>query len=132
MGSTTSTARQWPATADEKDVIDAAVGFERVAPPAVAAQVYRSALVRWPDSLSLQMGVGNSLYAQGDKHAAAESFRAAALKHHSAPAWINLASTLLELGEYAQAQAAAREAVAASDATWLARAEAVLAETRQH
>jgi len=123
---------QWPATADEKDVIDAAVGFERVAPPAVAAQVYRSALVRWPDSLSLQMGVGNSLYAQGDKHAAAESFRAAALKHHSAPAWINLASTLLELGEYAQAQAAAREAVAASDATWLARAEAVLAETRQH
>jgi len=119
---------QWPLTADEKDVIDAAVGFERVASPSQAVQVYRSALARWPDSLSLQMGLGNSLYAAGDKAAAADAFRAAAARHHSAPAWINLASTLLELGARDAAVQAAREAVAASDDAWRPRAEAALQE----
>jgi len=119
---------QWPLTADEKGVIDAAVGFERVAPPAQSVQVYRSALTRWPESLSLQMGLGNSLYAAGDKAAAADAFRAAATRHRSAPAWINLASTLLELGARDAAVQAAREAVAASDDSWRSRAEAALQE----
>jgi len=117
---------RWPVTAQEPAVVEASVGFERVATPAQAVAVYRSALARWPDSLSLQMGLGNSLHAAGDKPAAADSFRAAALRHRSAAAWINLAGTLLELGSADAALAAAREAVATGDAAWQAQADAVL------
>jgi tetratricopeptide (TPR) repeat protein len=117
---------QWPATAQENAVVEAAVGFERVAQPQQAVTVYRSALARWSDNLSLAMGLGNSLHASGDRRAAAEAFRAAAMRHHSAPAWINLASTLLELGQMHDAAAAAREAVGLGDAAWQAQAMAVL------
>jgi len=119
---------QWPVTAQEEAVVEAGVGFERVAPAAQAALVYRSALQHWPESLSLQMGLGNTLYAAGDKAAAAAAFRAAAAAHRSAPAWINLASTLLELHRDDEALAAAREAVAVGDAAWRAQADAVLAQ----
>lgn len=122
---------QWPITAEEKAVIEASVGFERVATPAQAITVYRSALARWPHSLSLRMGLGNSLYGAGDKPAAVEVFREAAKRHRSAAAWINAASTLLELGEVRQAAEAAREAVAASDDVWRSRAEAVQAEAQR-
>ena len=116
---------QWPATAEAAAVVDASVGFERVAPPLQSVAVYRSALVRWSDNLSLRMGLGNSLHAVGDKRAAADAFRAAAQQHRSAPAWINLASTLLELGDAPGALMAAREAVALGDVRWQAQAEAV-------
>jgi tetratricopeptide (TPR) repeat protein len=119
---------QWPATAEEAAAVESAVGFERVAPAAQAVLVYRSALARWPASLPLQMGVGNTLYASGDKAGAAAAFRAAADRHRSAPAYINLASTLLELQRRDEAVSAARQAVAASDAAWRPRADAVLAQ----
>jgi len=117
---------RWPATAQEAAVVDAAVGFERVAPPAQALQVYRSALARWSANLSLAMGLGNSQHAAGDKRGAAETFRAAATRHRSAPAWINLSSTLLELGDKAEALNAARQAQAVGDAAWQAQVDAVL------
>ncbi len=116
---------QWPLTAQENAAVDASVGFERVAAPQLAVTVYRSALERWPGNLSLAMGLGNSLHAAGDKRAAAEAFGSAAQQHRSAPAWINLASTLLESGDAPGALAAAREAVAVGDALWQAQAEAV-------
>ncbi|HEX6364345.1 MAG TPA: PA2778 family cysteine peptidase [Albitalea sp.] len=119
---------RWPVTAAEAAAVEASVGFERTAPPRQAAEVYRSALARWPSSLTLQMGLGNALHASGDKPAAAAAFRAAAERHRSAPAWINLATTSMELGRRDEALAAAREAVAAADATWRAQAEAVLAK----
>jgi len=117
---------RWPATAKEKSAVEAAVGFERAATPAQAVLAYRSAQSRWPDSLSLRMGLGNALHASGDKAAAAQAFRAAALRHHSAAAWINLASTLLDLDDATGAVEAAREAVAAADETWRVQAAAVL------
>ena len=116
----------WPATAQESAVVEASVGFERVALPLQAVMVYRSALAHWSGNLSLAMGLGNSLHAAGDKSAAADTFQAAARQHHSAPAWINLASTLLELGRTRDAAAAAREAMAIGDAQWQAQAGAVL------
>jgi hypothetical protein len=119
---------QWPATAQEAAVVEAAVGFERAAPAPQAVAAYRAALARWPASLSLQMGLGNALYASGDKAGAAQAFRAAAQGHRSAPAYINLASTLLELHRRDEAVAAARTAVAVSDAAWRAQADAALAE----
>ena len=117
---------QWPATAPEAAAVEASVGFERVAPPAQAALVYRSALQRWPDSLSLAMGLGNSLHALGDKRAAAEAFRAAAERHRSAPAWINLSGTLLELGDKAEALQAARTAQSLAGDAWQVQADEAL------
>ena len=119
---------QWPVTAEEAAVVDASVGFERVAPPPQSVAVYRSALERWSNSLSLAMGLGNSLHAAGDKRAAADAFRTAAQQHRSAPAWINLASTLLELGDARGALVAAREAVALGDVRWQVQAESVQAQ----
>lgn len=116
---------QWPAMAEAAAVVEASVGFERVASPLQSVAVYRSALERWSDNLSLRMGLGNSLHAAGDKRAAAEAFGTAAQRHRSAPAWINLASTLLELGDAPGALAAAREAVAVGDVRWQVQAEAV-------
>jgi tetratricopeptide (TPR) repeat protein len=117
---------QWPATAQEAAVIEASVGFERTAPPAQAVAVYRSAIARFPASLPLQMGLGNTLYASGDKAAAAAAFRVAAERHRSAPAWMNLASVALELHRGEEALAAAREAVAVADDAWRAQAQAVM------
>lgn len=122
---------RWPVTAEEKAVVEAAVGFERAAAPAHALRAYRSAQARWPGSLSLQMGLGNTLHASGDKAGAADAFRAAATRHDSAPAWINLASTLLELGQPSAALQAAQQAVAAADDAWRAPAEAVLRRAQE-
>lgn len=118
---------QWPATAEEAAVVEAAVGFERAASPAQAVRAYRSALQRFGGSLSLQMGLGNSLHASGDRAAAAQAFEDATRRHPaSAPAWMNLASTRVELGQREAALAAARQAVAVADATWADRALALL------
>lgn len=119
---------RWPATAEEAAVVEAAVGFERAAPPAQAVLAYRSALQRWGGSLSLRMGLGNSLYAGGDKAAAAAAFEdAIRLRTASAAAWMNLASVRAELGQRDAALAAAREAVKVADATWADRARELLA-----
>jgi hypothetical protein len=119
---------QWPATADEAAVVEAAVGFERAATPARAVLAYRSALERFGNSLSLQMGLGNALHAAGDRAAAAQAFEDATRLHPaSAPAWINLAATRQQLGQRAAALAAARQAAAVADATWAERARALLA-----
>ena len=118
---------RWPATAEEAAVVEAAVGFERAAPPAQAVIAYRSALQRWGGSLSLQMGLGNALYAAGDKAGAAQAFEAATTRHpDSAPAWMNLASTRAELGQRDAAVAAARQAAHVADANWAAQARALL------
>ena len=118
---------QWPATAQEKAVVEASVGFERVAPPGQAAEVYRSAMARWPGNLTLQVGLGNSLYADGQKLAAAEVYRAAAASHRSVPAWVNLADTLLELGDRVGAQEALTQAELLDDPGWRTQVEALRA-----
>jgi tetratricopeptide (TPR) repeat protein len=118
---------EWPATAHAEAAIEAAVGFERSAPPAVAARVYASALQRWPGRLSLQIGWGNSLRASGEPEQAAEVFRGAAEQHRSAAAFINLSDTLLALGRRDEAQQAARAALALHD-RWQLQAQQALDE----
>ncbi len=109
-------------------MVEAAVGFERAAAPAQAATAYRSALERFGGSLSLQMGLGNSLHAAGDKVAAAQAFENATVLHPaSAPAWLNLASTRHQIGQREAAIAAARQAVAIAEPAWVERARALLA-----
>lgn len=122
---------QWPATAEEKAVVEAAVGFERAAPPGRSALAYRSALERFPDSLSLRIGLGNVLHAAGDKAGAALAFEEAARRHpDSAAAWMNLASTQAELGQREAALQSARRAVAVADASLAERAAALEAQMK--
>jgi len=123
---------QWPATAEEAAAVDAAVGFERAAPPAQAVLAYRSALQRWPGNLSLQIGLGNTLYAGGDKAAAASAFEAAARDHpDNVPAWLNLASTQAELGQRDAALQSAQRAVEVAGADWAERARTLLQELQR-
>lgn len=117
----------WPATATEDAIVEAAVGVERSAPPAQAVLVYRSALQRHPQRLSLQIGLGNALHAAGDREAAARAFEEAAHTHpDSAPAWLNLAGTLAELGRREAAREAAQRALQVAGSAWAAQAEALL------
>ncbi len=100
-----------PATATEADATTALVAFERNAPPRDAVRAYRAGLARWPDSLTLAMGLGNSLYSAGDRQGAASIFREAADRHRSAAAYNNLARVLLELDRPQAAREAAQLAL---------------------
>jgi predicted Zn-dependent protease len=104
----------WPAMASLADVEAAAVGFERTAPPAAAAQAYAAALSGHPDSLPLALGLGNARHAGGDLHGAAQAFAYAARRHDSPAAWINLALTRRSLGDVDGARQAADGAVEAA------------------
>ncbi len=100
-----------PASANEEEVTRALVAFERNASPTAAARGYLTALGRWPDSLVLAMGLGNSRYAAGDLSGAEQAFREAAARHGSAAALNNHARVLLELGRRDEARQAAQQAV---------------------
>ncbi len=121
-----------PATGTEAEVVAAAVAFERVAPAQAAQRSYDAALARWPGNLSLAMGAGNTRAASGHIAGAAILFEAAAERHDSAAAWINLAEVRLQQGAYPAATAAARRAMAASEAdpTWRDAARSTLARVR--
>jgi tetratricopeptide (TPR) repeat protein len=102
-----------PATAEEATAVDALLAFEKVADAKRARTAYDAALQRWPNNLALQMGAGNTAYAAGDRKGAASSFRKATQTHpDNAPAFINLATVLFELGDVKQARQAAERAVA--------------------
>lgn len=121
-----------PATATEADALQAALGFERVAPPAQAALAYRALLERWPDDLLAAVGLGNALNAAGDAAGAAQALEQAAARHDSAVVWNNLARLRLALGDAAGARAAAERAVQRADAAepaWQAAARETLALT---
>lgn len=117
-----------PVTASENEVTAAAVAFERVAPPQAARRVYESGLKRWPDSLTLAMGLGNAWVAADDLPAATAAFAAAAQRHDSTPAWINLAELHLQQSHFTEAEAAARRALARSEVetNWRVAAEETL------
>jgi hypothetical protein len=116
---------EWPVSAQPAAVVEAAVGFERSATPAQALLTYESAVKRWPGEVALAIGLGNAVYAMGDKRRAADVFRAAAERHGSGAAWVNLATVLMELGQKGDAIAAARRGLA--DPQWAAQASELLA-----
>lgn len=102
-----------PVTATEAAVVDAMLAFEKTSEASRARNAYASALQRWQHNLALQLGLGNTAYAAGDRRAAVAAFRQAAQDHPgNAPALINLATVLLELGEVKQARQAAENALA--------------------
>ena len=93
-----------PATATQAEAVKALVAFERNAPAASAAQAYRTGLARWPDNATLAMGLGNTLYAAGDKPGAEAVFRQVVENHQLPAAFNNLARLLLERGKDTEAR----------------------------
>ena len=121
-----------PATATEADAQDAALGFERAAPPARAALAWRTLLARWPGNALAGIGLGNALAKDGDAAGARAAFEAAAQRHDSAVAWINLARLRLDAGDRDGARAAARRGLQRADAAepaWRQAAQETLAAT---
>jgi tetratricopeptide (TPR) repeat protein len=112
-----------PLTAREGDAVDAALGFDRVAPPAARVPAWQAVTVRWPANLLAGLGLGNALFAAGQAAAAAAAFESVAQRHDSAVAWNNLALTRQGLGDLPGAREAARRAVLraqAAEPAWLA------------
>lgn len=101
---------QLAASASEHSTLDALIAFERQATPAQRLRAYRAAADRWPDHLTVLMGLGNAQHAAGELQAAERSFRKAAQRHQSPAAYNNLAMALLA---QQQCQAAAQAATQA-------------------
>jgi hypothetical protein len=102
-----------PATAREQEFAAAVAALEQAGHPAEARESYRALLERWPANLVGLIGLGNSEYALKDIPAAERAFRRASEAHpQSAVAFNNLANVLATLGRLADAEAAARAAVA--------------------
>lgn len=103
---------QLPAHASALAALDAAAGLERSRQLAAADKAYRTISQRWPDNITARMGLGNTLYSQGDYAAATDSYKMALqIDPEYAPAWNNLAYSLMETGDYDVAIAAARQAI---------------------
>lgn len=117
---------QMPASTELAELQSALIAYEKSAPPQSAQKSYRAALQRWPNTLALQLGLGNSAYASGDRPAAAEAFRSAATAHpENGAAFNNLAVVLGELGRIDEARAAAQTAIKLGG-PWREEAEATL------
>lgn len=96
---------QLPVTATEADTVQALVALERNVPAPAAVQAYRAGVARWPANATLAMGLGNALYAAGDKQGAEAVFRQVIESQPLAAAYNNLARLLLERGNVQEARA---------------------------
>ena len=102
-----------PATAREQEFAAAVAALEQAGHPSEARETYRALLQRWPTNLIGLIGLGNVEYALKDIPASERAFRRASEAHpQSAVALNNLANVLATLGRLADAEAAARAAVA--------------------
>ena len=103
---------QLPALAREKTYLSAVLGLEKAHQFQTAVSGYRTALTRWPQSLSARMGMGNSYYALGDFMNAEHAFKEIIRLHPRAgAAYNNLAQILMEQERYPEALEMARKAI---------------------
>jgi tetratricopeptide (TPR) repeat protein len=108
-----------PVVAEERTLLEAALGLEQAGRPREAALAYRAIVRRWPESYAALIGLGNTLFAEGDYYGAAAAFRrSVALRPAAAQGWNNLAYAL------AEQEAAAAALEAAQRAAHLGRNEA--------
>ena len=124
-----------PATAREADTAAAVAALEQAGRGNEARESYKALLGRWPDNLIGLIGLGNVEYTSKNMAAAERAFRRASEAHpQSAIAFNNLAHVLGILGRLADAEVAARTAVALEGPT-LQEArntlEAILAQRRK-
>jgi tetratricopeptide (TPR) repeat protein len=105
-------AEELPAMVTEERYLDAVVGLERARQFDAAISAYKTALTRWPKSLSAWMGLGNTFYAQGDLPSAASAFQQAAeLSPSDGMPMNNLAQVLWAQDKKEQAFQAIRHAI---------------------
>ncbi|MFM2068854.1 MAG: hypothetical protein RLZZ584_3763 [Pseudomonadota bacterium] len=127
-----------PATSAREQVVQAALDFERSAPPAAQVTVWRSVLARWPDELLATLGLAGGLQADARPGEAAALLQARAPALDSAVAWNNLAQLQMDLGRWAEARSAVERALDLArrrEPRWLAEIEATaatLAERTPH
>jgi len=120
-----------PATASERRYAEAVIALEKAGQTRNAHVAYAALVKRWPASLAGLMGVGNTAHALHDLSTAETAFRQAVAAHpDSAPAYNNLAQTLLDRGKFDDALMAAQRAVALGGPL-LATARATLEEIRR-
>ena len=101
-----------PATANESDYIQAALGLEKAGQRQAALAAFDTALQSWPQNLVALMGRGNNSYALNDLPLAAEAFEEATRLHPGAgDAYNILAQVLFEMGRFEAAEKAARKAL---------------------
>lgn len=101
-----------PASADASAYAVSIAALERSSPEA-ARKAYAAALDRWPLDPVLQLGAGNTAYAQRDFEAAARAYGKLVATHPGlADGWNNLAQALLDQGRRREALAAIDKAVA--------------------
>lgn len=101
-----------PQTAEETPYLQAVVALEKLGRYEEAAVAYGTALKRWPKSLGARLGLGNSLYARGDRRSAERAFRDAVRDHpQAAAAHNNLAQVLADAEHWEEAETHARRAV---------------------
>jgi len=93
-----------PAIAVEEEYLTAVSHLERLENWAAAAQGYRTALGRWPNSLPAWVGTGVCLFQLGDLASAEAQFRAAGKRFpQEGVVFNNLAQVLLEQGRRGEA-----------------------------
>jgi tetratricopeptide (TPR) repeat protein len=101
-----------PATAEENSYVKAIVGLERARQWPAAVEGYKTALHRWPQSLTAHIGLSNSYYAQGDLESARKVLQKTTLHFPGeGVAFNNLAHVLWKQGKKQEAIKAARRAV---------------------
>lgn len=101
-----------PASADASAYAASIAALERSSPEA-ARKAYAAALHRWPADPVLQLGAGNTAYAQRDVEGAVRAYRTLVATHPGiADGWNNLAQALLDQGRQREAMAAIGNAVA--------------------
>lgn len=101
-----------PVTAREETYAAAVTALEKSRRIEEAQTAYAALLARWPKNLVGQIGAGNTAYALQDMKRAEAAFRQATRDYpDSAIAFNNLAQTLADLGNFTEAQQAARKAV---------------------
>jgi tetratricopeptide (TPR) repeat protein len=111
--------RSLPATVTEQTWLEAVVGLERTHRWQAVAAAYERGRERWPASLGVLIGLGNSRYALNDLPSAEEAFRLATRQHPGAvAAFDNLAHVLLELGRHDEARVAAQRALDLAGSAW--------------
>ena len=74
-----------PAVQDERAVLDAAAGLERAGQHQAAARAYRAGTQRWSGNWIWQFGLGNALYALGDRNGAEEAWKRSIRLEPTAP-----------------------------------------------
>lgn len=103
---------QLPSMAKKDLFLEAVLGLEKARRFRAAIHGYKTALTRWPQNLTVLMGIGNCHYALGELKDAESAFRETVRLHPKEGSVLNnLAQILFEQGQNQEALEVAKKAV---------------------